>query len=404
MHPCKICAKTTQPILDFGKMPIANGFVTNLNGKEFFFHLSVGLCPACFMVQLEETVPPEKMFHENYQFLSSTSQAMMSHFEGNAKEIMERLSGKKKAFVVELGCNDGVMLQHIAKKKIAHLGVEPSANVAKLAAAKGVNTRADFFNAKTAREIVREMGQADIICGSNVFCHIEDLNSVFTGINILLKDDGVLFFEDPYLLDIMKKSSFDQIYDEHVYYFCGLSVSELAKRHNLQLVDMAPQEVHGGSMRYYLKKGFSNQVTEKVEQFLKEEKSAGLDNPQKYGVFQQKIDGICSSLKKTLVQMKAKENRIVGYGATSKSTTLFNYAQIGPELIDYICDTTPNKINKFTPGTHIPIKPYEDFLKDKVSYVLLLAWNHKKEILEKEKTYRNRGGKFITYFPEVKVE
>lgn len=386
-------------------MPTANGFLTKLTQKESFFPLSVGFCPNCFMVQLLETVPPQKMFHDDYQYLSSTSQRMIKHFEGHATEIIERISGKKNPFVVELGCNDGVMLLHLAKRGIAHLGVEPSANVAKLAKAKGVKTKVVFFNAESAREIVREQGQADIICGANVFCHIEDLNSVFEGIRILLKDDGILFMEDPYMLDIINKTSFDQIYDEHVYYFSGLSVSELGKRHGLQLVEMAPQRVHGGSMRYYLKKYLpGNKMAENVVQLLEKEKASSLNTPEGYRFFKHNVDSICSNLKNTLKKFKSQGHRIVGYGATAKSTTLLNYAKIGGDLIEYICDTTPNKVNKFTPGTHIPIKPYDVFAKDSVSYALLLAWNHEDEILQKEEAYRKRGGKFILYFPEVAIE
>jgi len=317
---------------------------------------------------------------------------------------MEITSSKKSPFVVELGCNDGIMLKHIAARGINHIGIEPSGNVAVLARQKGVQVLEKFFTRDTAKEIVDKYGHADIICGANVMCHIEEINSVLEGVNILLKDDGILFFEDPYLLDIVKKSSFDQIYDEHIYYFSGLSISELGRRHNMQLIDMIHQNVHGGSMRYYLKKNGSNVVTDRAKEYLSQEKAFELQKIESYLNFKYRVDKICSDLKTILIKIKQKGSRIAGYGATSKSATLLNYAQIGPDIIDYISDTTPTKINKYTPGTHIPIKSYEFFAADNPPYTLLLAWNHKEEIFKKEKEYRQKGGKFITYFPEVSIE
>ena len=404
MNNCKICNGPTELILDFGNMPIANAFVTDPSASEFLYHMSVVFCPKCFMVQLANTVPPEMMFNDHYAFISSTSNAMAIHFENLAKHILDEISLMEDPFVVELGSNDGIMLKHIKQANVKHLGVEPSKNVADMGRKIGVNTTSKFFNVKTADEIIKEYGKADVISGSNVMCHIEDINSVFDGIKILLKDDGVLHFEDPYIYDIVKLSSFDQMYDEHVYYFSGLSVQELGKRHGLQLVDMKAQNVHGGSMRYYLKKEkSSNKLSKEASEFIKKEKGLKLDKMSGYTNFRNSVNQICSDLTKTLTEIKSKGYKIAGYGATSKSTTLFNYANINPDLIEYISDITPTKIGKYTPGVHIPVKSHDLFLSDNPSYTLLLAWNHKKEIIEKEANYIKNGGKFITYFPEVEI-
>jgi len=408
MNTCKICHSKTELIMDFGRMPIANGFIKKITDKEYFFNLSLVFCPKCLMVQLGETVKPEMMFNDHYQFISGTSTVMAKHFKEIANEIKQIVKKVKQPFIVELGCNDGIMLKHLWK--FLHLGVEPSYNVAQMARDNGLDIWESFFNKTVSEEIVVYYKQADVINGSNVFCHIEDINSVFEGIKVLLKPDGVCFFEEPYIYDIIKKSSFDQIYDEHVYYYSGLSINNLAKRHGLKLVDMKHLDTHGGSMRYYLK--FKGKQSNRVKKYIKLEKQMKLHKFSGYKNFKRKVDVICKNLKYMLTTLKHATcyfdgYPLVGYGATSKSTTLLNYAKIGTDLVDYICDTTPTKIGMFTPGMHIPVKSHSQFVKDKhpvdgcePPYILLLAWNHKKEIMEKERNYR---GKFITYFPKVRI-
>lgn len=404
MSKCRVCCAELKTVIDFGSMPISNRFVVDPHVDEYKFNLSVGFCPECYMVELEECVPPSEMFNADYTFFSSTSTAMAEHFHRIADEIKERISDKVQPFVVELGCNDGIMLQHLAAQGIAHLGIEPSANVALKACERGVNVRTDFFNATLAREIVREYGHATVVCGSNVVCHIEDINSVFSGISEILSEEGVFFFEDPYLFDIICKTSFDQIYDEHVYYFSALSVSNLAKRHGLELVDISLQEVHGGEARYYLMKQGAGHPSARVEERLRAEKQLKLDKYEGYSDFSQRVKKISGDLKVLLEDLSAQGERIVAYGATSKSTTLLNYAGVGSNLIEYVSDITPTKIGKYCPGTLIPVKSYAEFEKNPPLYTLLLAWNHKNEIFLKEETYRNQGGRFITFFPAVVVE
>ena len=404
MSLCKICNNDLETVISFGEMPISNRFVSDVTADEFLYDLSLGFCPECFMVQLEECVDPGMMFNEDYAYFSSISKAMEDHFEEMASEIIDIVSEKPSPFVLELGCNDGIMLKHVAVHGIPHLGIEPSANVAASARQKGVHVLEDFFNATSASEIKNRYGKADVICGANVMCHIEDINSVFQGVSVLLKPEGVFFFEDPYLADIIRKASFDQIYDEHVYYFSGLAVSELAKRHGLQLVNMVPQEVHGGSMRYYLSKGSENRVTKNIGALLAVEKGLNLHSLKGYASFKKRVDSISSDFKNTLLKIRAEGKRVAAYGATSKSTTFLIYSKVGVDLIDYVSDTTPTKIGKYTPGTHIPVKSHEHFILDNPPYTVLLAWNHKREILEKEKEYREKGGKFITFFPEVVIE
>src|SRR3989344_5433960 len=401
MHRCRICSSRLNKIIDYGDMPIANGFVKNPKIEEYTFNLAAFFCPSCLMVQIGDTVKPEKMFHDHYQFISSTSSAMAEHFKEQAEEITDSLKDKDDPFVVELGSNDGIMLKHIAKVGIRHLGIEPSGNVASMSEKVGVLVLREFFHQKTAEKIRKNHGRADVICGSNVSCHIEFLNSVAEGVRILLKDDGVWFFEEPYIFDIVQKSSFDQMYDEHIFYFSGLSVQNFAQKHGMQLVDMKHQDVHGGSMRYYIKKGANNTVSPAVKKLIKKEIGLQLNRLDGYLKFRDNVNKVCSDLKKLLVQLKKAGKTVAAYGATSKSTTLLNYAKIGPELISYISDNTPTKIGLYTPKTHILVKARDKFMKNPPDYTVLFAWNHKKEILQKEKQYRQKGGKFITFFPKV---
>lgn len=403
MTKCKICDHETQTILPLGMMPISNAFVKNPDKNEYRFDLSVVFCPICFMVQLGTVPDAAVMFNPNYAFFSMTSVVMQEHFKEVATEILEIIKDKKNPFVVELGSNDGVMLRHIHSASVKHLGVEPAQNVAEAAEKQGISVLKKFFGNKVSQEIVKQHGKADAIFTANSLLSIENLNDTFEGFAKLLADDGVLIFEDPYVYDIVKLVSFDQIYDEHIFFFSGLSVSELGKRHGLQLVNMKHQDVHGGSMRYYLKKGDNNEISPNVDNFINKEKELQLNTVEGYKHLRDGVNKICDDLKETLTRLKKEGHKIAAYGATSKSTTLFNYSGIGPELIDYITDNTPTKIDHFTPGVHIPVYDRDHFLKDNPPYTLLLAWNHQKEIFEKEKEYREKGGKFITYFPEVKI-
>lgn len=390
--------------MSFGKMPIANGFLEPSQfSDEYFFELKIGFCPTCTMVQLTEQVEREKMFHEKYAFFSSSSQRMLKHFKDFAEAVMADYLKLPDPFVVEIGSNDGIMLQHFADAGVRHLGIEPSANVAKVATDKGIRTCCSFFDEDLAREIVAENGQADAFLGANVMCHIPYLHSVIAGIKILLKPGGILIFEDPYLGDIVEKTSYDQIYDEHAFYFSLASVSHLFEQHGLEVVDISYQNVHGGSMRYLIAHKGARGVSDAVAAQRTREEALGLDRPETYDRLRHNIERSSRKLLALLRELKEKGKRIVGYAATSKSTTVMNYCGITSDLIEFISDTTPIKQGKFTPGAHIPVRPYQDFVEDYPDYALLFAWNHSEEIMEKEQKFKEAGGKWIVYVPEVEV-
>ncbi|MBI2027358.1 MAG: class I SAM-dependent methyltransferase [Deltaproteobacteria bacterium] len=404
MFSCKICSGHIDLIHDFGRMPIANHYLKTAQADEFFYHLQLLLCQKCSMIQLGECVAPSQMFHENYHFISSTSQNMSHHFERTAFDFLQLVQSRRDPFIVEVGCNDGIFLKHVACQGFRHLGVEPSKNVAQASRAKGIQIIEDFFNEKSALKIFNDKGPVDILYGANVITHIEDLASVMKGASALLKKDGWFIFEDPYFPHVMEKGAFDQIYDEHIYYFSVLSVDCVARSFGFKLVDVSPQPVHGGSMRYYLRSSQSSaQPKAVVGKYLQLEQKMGLNALSGYLKFCEKINQNACSLKNMLRKIKEEKNQIVGYGATAKSSTLLNYSKIGVDLLDYITDNTPPKIGKFSPGQHIPIVSHERFVEDHPAYSLLLAWNHKEEIFLKEASYRNNKGKFITYVPQLEI-
>jgi methylation protein EvaC len=401
---CHNCKSETELVIDFGVMPISNRYKLGKEDEEFTFNLSVGFCDDCKLAQLSNTVPPEEMFNENYAFYSSTSKVMAEHFKNQAGLIFELCKAVEDPFVVELGSNDGIMLQHISKRGVRHLGVEPSQNVAEMSRGKGVNAISEFFCSELVTKIIDDYGKADVICGSNVVCHIQDINSVFEGVSNLLTEDGVFFFEDPYLFDIVNKTSFDQIYDEHLFYFSCLSVQAIANKFDLELVDVELLPVHGGEARYFIKRKGNNIVSDKVHSQVKKEISIGLNKIEGFKNFSDNIIRVSEDLFKTVNQLKQEGHKIVGYGATSKSSTLLNFAGLNSSHIDYIVDNTPSKIGKFTPQTNIPIISYENLADHDTEYALLLAWNHAEEIMSKEVEYKKQGGKFITFFPSVEIK
>lgn len=401
---CRICSGVVREFIDFGRQPLSDAFLpADRLADEFFYRLAVGVCADCTMVQLMEEVPRERMFHEDYPYQSRGSSRMREHFREVAMNfLVEELSGPDP-FIVELGCNDGVMLGTLAEAGVRHLGVEPSGAVADLAASNGVRVRKEFFEESLAKRIREEDGPADVIYAANTICHIPYLNSVLSGARILLGDRGIFVFEDPYLGDIVKKNSFDQIYDEHFFLFSATSVAEAARRNGLELVDVHRIPVHGGEVRYTLAKPGVRQPTPAVTALLAEEKENRLSDLTTLTAFADRVHGIRTDLVKLLTELRAGGARVVGYGATAKSATVTNFCGIGPDLVEFISDTTPAKQDRLAPGSHIPVRTPADFANPYPEYALLFAWNHAEEIIAKEESFRNNGGNWITYVPEVRL-
>lgn len=402
---CRVCDGTVHEFFDFGRQPLSDAFlpVGSDPGQEFFYRLATGLCESCTMVQLMEEVPRERMFHQEYPYHSSGSAYMRTHFEGLAKRLLTTELTGDDPFVVEVGCNDGVMLKALAEAGVRHLGVEPSGGVADLAAAKGIRVRKSFFEEATAKEILAAEGRADVIYAANTLCHIPYIGSVLSGVAALLAPTGVFVFEDPYLSDIVEQTSFDQIYDEHFFFFTVRSVRAMAARHGLELVDVERLPVHGGEVRYTLAPAGARTPSSAVAELLAEEDARRLGELDTLRRFGENVLRIRDDLTALLRRLRAEGKRVVGYGATAKSATVTNLCGIGPDLVSFVCDTTPAKQGRLTPGTHIPVVPPEEFSRPYPDYALLFAWNHAEEIMAKEQGFKDAGGQWILYVPGVRT-
>ena len=404
-HACYICENKAESFMTFGPMPIANGFLTEGRFKdEYFFEMEVAFCSHCKMFQLVNQPKPEQMFNENYAFFSGTSILMANHFKKFANHVLDDyIKDKNDPFVVEIGSNDGIMLKNFEKKGIRHLGIEPSANVAKVAMEKGVNTIVEFFDKSLAEKIVSKHGQADAYIAANVMCHIPYMNSIVEGIKVLLKPDGIVMFEDPYLGNVIEKTTYDQIYDEHTFLFSVHSIQFLFNQFNMEVIDVELQESHGGSMRYVIAHKGAKPINKNVQKQLEYENELGLTNVDSFNQFKINCEKYRTDLLLLLNDIKSQGKSIAGYAATSKSTTIINYCGITANHLDCIYDTTPIKQGKFSPGAHIPVKPHSEFKDNYPDYALLFGYNHEKEIMAKEQDFMDQGGRWITYVPEIKI-
>jgi len=391
---CKVTREKIKPFMSFGKMPIANGFLYQRNfKKEFFFDLEVGFSKKLSLFQINDHPKPEQMFNSNYPFYTGSSRGMVKHFEDYSRWIKKNYGDHLK-YLVEIGSNDGTFLNNFVKEKIKIMGFEPSSNVAKISKKKGIKTINKFFNHNNVKKYKFLKKKVNIITAANVICHVPDLKSLINGVDYLLDKDGYFIFEEPYLGSMYKKVTYDQIYDEHIFIFSATSVSKIFKRFGFQLIDALPQSTHGGSMRYVVSRAGRHKVKKNLKKLLKKEKSLNIDSMKGCIKFKKKCEKSRENLKRKINNYKKKGLKIAGYGATSKSTTILNYCGIDYNDINYICDTTPKKIGKYSPGTHIPIVSMNHFRKNLPDAIFLFAWNHKNEIFKKEKKILSRANWF----------
>lgn len=401
--PCRSCGDTVTQFLDLGPQPLSDAFRDpEDDSEEFWFRLRAVICRGCEVVQLAEPAPVERMFNGEYPFRTSSSVRMSAHFAATAERLVAGLTSPDP-FVVEIGSNDGTMLASIADRGIRHLGVDPAANMVDEALSRKVNARAEWFNAFTAARIRNEFGPADIVYAANTMCHIPNLHGVFTGLETLLAGDGIVVFEDPYLGDVLRLGSFDQIYDEHFYLFSATAVARIAEPYGFTLVDVEHLEVHGGELRYTLARD-GRPPSPRVAALIATEARDGTHSPARLGAFAAEVADRRTRLRDVLVDEQRSGRSVAGYAATAKSATVLNYCGIGPELLPVVYDTTPEKQGRTTPGSHIPVEPFPTDLADYPDAFLLFAWNHADEIVAKERRFVDRGGRWIRYVPDVRID
>ena len=381
---CKVTNKVIDPFMSFGKMPIANGFIRKEDfGKEFFFNMEVGFSEEVSLFQLNDHPKPELMFNEKYPFFTSSSKFMTAHFKSFADYLTKNFINSNSK-VIEIGSNDGTLLKNFKNLGIEYLGFEPSKNVSDRANANGLKTINKFFSSKNLSEAKEFVGKTDLVCASNVICHIPDLNDLIISIDKMLTKNGSFIFEEPYLGSMFEKVSYDQIYDEHIYIFSASSISKIFQLYDFELIDVLPQPTHGGSMRYVVQRKNSKKKSKNLVKILENEKLRKLDVLESCFQFKKNCETSKMKLIKKINKLKDQNKSICGYAATSKSTTILNYCKIDNKTIKFICDTTPEKIGKFSPGMHIPIVDMKYFKDNITDTIYLFAWNHKEEIFKKE--------------------
>ena len=394
---CKLTNKQIKSFMSFGKMPLANGFLGEDEFKsEFFFEMEVGFSDDLSLIQLNDHPEPKKMFNKKYPFYSGSSEIMKHHFKKYADWIKtEFLNSNSK--LVEIGSNDGTLLNNFKKTSIDYIGFEPSENVAIKAKQNNIKTITNFFNLENIEAIKNFKKNTDVICASNVICHIPDLKNLILSVDQLLSSKGIFVFEEPYLGSMFDKVSYDQIYDEHIFIFSINSVKKIFELYNFELIDVFPQPTHGGSMRYVLTRKNKHKISQNVTNGLSIENEKNMDNLESCLKFKKDCEMSKEKTKNTLNKIKNEGKKICGYAATSKSTTILNYCNLDKNIINFICDTTKEKIDKFSPGAHIPIVPVSHFHQNLPDVAYLFAWNHRDEIFAKEKDFVKKGGKWISH-------
>lgn len=405
---CRGCAAPLSlPLIDLGTSPPSNAYVIaeRLEQAEQWVPLKVAVCQQCWLVQTEDYTRADSLFDAEYAYFSSFSSTWLAHAERYVAEMVERFDLNADSRVVEVAANDGYLLQYVAARGIACLGVEPTRSTAQAAREKGLQIREVFFGRDSAAQLKSDGWGADLMAANNVLAHVPDINDFLGGFATLLKPTGVATFEFPQLLTLMAGAQFDTLYHEHYSYLSLTAVQTLCERNGLEVFDVSQLSTHGGSLRVFVQRqdGKRRAVQPAVQQQLQAELDAGVKTPEYYATLAPAAERIKHELLRFLLQAKADGKRVVGYGAAAKGNTLLNYAGVKPDLLAWVADANPHKQGKFLPGSRIPIVAPAQIDIEKPDYVLVLPWNLLQEVSQQLAQVRQWGGRFVIGVPEIKV-
>ncbi len=386
--------------LDLGNQPLANNYLSHYNKKQIKYKLKLYFNTKTKLVSISKRIPSKIMFNDKYPYRSSMSITMKKSFKKLSTEITKKFNPN---LILEIGSNDGALISNFKKSQV--IGVEPCKNLAMITKKKGYLTYDKYWDINLAKKIKKRFNSIDLIYSANTLTHISNLNDVFRSISNVLSEKGVLIIEDPSLLECLKRNTYDQFYNEHIYLFSTIAVQNILKNFNFEIFNLKNLDTHGGSIRYYIKRKSNSKikVNKSVINQISREKKYGLNKFKTYKKFSLRVGKSKKQLLKIIDNLKSKGNKIVGYGATAKSVTIMNYCNINSNLIETFFDTTPEKINKFLPGKNIKILKYNKNKLTNFDYAFLGAWNFKKEIFDKEKSRIKKGLKFITHVPYPRI-
>lgn len=404
---CRFCdTSLTDTFCDLGMSPLSNSYLKeeDLLKEETVYPLHAYVCKECFLVQLEQFETPAQIFSD-YAYFSSYSDSWLKHAENYVQEMIQRFKLTSSNQVIEIASNDGYLLRYFKERGVPVLGIEPAANVAEVAQAAGIPTQIKFFGVQTAKELLKEGKQADLLIGNNVLAHVPDLNDFVAGMKLVLKAQGMITMEFPHLLRLVAEHQFDTIYHEHFSYFSFITVESIFAQHGLSLFDVRELPTHGGSLRIFAKhqEDHSKKVSPAVAELKQREISFGLDKLETYQAFQKNVAQTKDSLLNFFIEAKKEGKTVVGYGAPAKGNTLLNFCGVGRNSIAYTVDRSPYKQGRFLPGTHIVIKGPDEISKTKPDYLLILPWNLKDEIMQQMAYIKSWGGKFVIPIPYAKI-
>ncbi len=401
---CRFCQTPLKhSFVDLGMSPLSNAYVRDPGAEEIFYPLHARVCESCLLVQIPAFSAPEHIF-KDYAYFSSFSTSWLAHAETYVQEIIPRLALTPDSHVVEIASNDGYLLQYFPEN-FQRLGIEPADNVAEVARQKGIPTRSLFFGTDTAGMLRSEGIQADLIVANNVLAHVPDLNDFVKGLALLVAADGTITIEVPHLLHLYQQNQFDTIYHEHYSYFSLLALHQIFQAHQLTIYDVEALSTHGGSLRLFItpESNGDQEIHERVEATLQQEKALGLDQLDTYLDFAERIKNLKLNTWQFFLELQGKKKSIAAYGAPAKGNTFLNYCGIKPEMLPFCVDKNPHKQGLFLPGSRIPIHPPEKLYEDKPDYILILPWNLTSEITAQLKDCRDWGAQFVTAIPELRV-